>query len=256
MERYKPGERPKSPAGIALACSACAFLLLFGTLALIEIEYVKILLAPSQSVNMKALDNEENSDAHDGDEASETPTEQRIVAVPVSPPSVAAGTAPADILLPPVVCPLGPDAELIPVDPALFDLARAEYQEADILPVTAPPAAAIPRPRKPSGQTAKPPSAAPSAKPSKLARYKHTPLPPYPKSARQAGLEGIVILLIHVDKDGYPQRVSISQPSGIAALDDASVQWVARNWTFYPAINENNMPVECDVMAPIRFQVN
>lgn len=254
MERYKPGERPKSPAGIALACSACAFLLLFGTLALIEIEYVKVLLAPSQSVNMTVLDDEENSDAQDGDEPSETPAEQRAVAVPVSPPVVAAVTAPANILLPPVVCPLGPEAELIPVDPALFDLARAEYQEADILPVTAPPAAA--RTHRPSGQTAKPPSAAPSAKPSRLARYKHTPLPPYPKSARQAGLEGIVILLIHVDKDGYPQRVSISQPSGIAALDDASVQWVARNWTFYPAINENDMPVECDVMAPIRFQLN
>lgn len=91
--------------------------------------------------------------------------------------------------------------------------------------------------------------------PTKLASYKDSPAPPYPPEARRARQEGVVMLMIRIDKEGVPVRVSIAKSSGVQALDDVSVQWVRKNWTFYPAL-EDRTPVASDMMAPVRFKLN
>lgn len=88
-----------------------------------------------------------------------------------------------------------------------------------------------------------------------LARYKKAPLPPYPKSAKAAGQEGKVILQIHIDEKGNPQRVTIAKSSGVPILDEVSVQWVRKNWSFYPAMN-NNVPIASIARAPLQFTLD
>lgn len=89
----------------------------------------------------------------------------------------------------------------------------------------------------------------------KLASYKDSPSPPYPSEARRAGQEGVVLLMIRIDKEGFPEKVSIAKSSGVKVLDEVSVQWVRKNWTFHPALEDRN-PVASDMMAPVRFELN
>lgn len=87
------------------------------------------------------------------------------------------------------------------------------------------------------------------------ARYKSAPLPPYPRSARSEGREGVVMLKLLIDEEGKPVEVCLAKSSGSSILDDVALDWVKNNWLFYPATDSAG-PVESAMIAPLRFKLN
>jgi len=78
-------------------------------------------------------------------------------------------------------------------------------------------------------------------------------LPSYPKSARRAGLEGVVKVAAVVNESGVVTGAEIFASSGHSALDQAALEAVRRA-LFAPALQEGK-PVPCRVVIPIRFQL-
>ncbi|HVO91966.1 MAG TPA: energy transducer TonB [Terriglobales bacterium] len=85
------------------------------------------------------------------------------------------------------------------------------------------------------------------------ARYRDTPRPEYPDSARREGREGRVLLRVLVDEQGRTKRVEINHSSGSEVLDRAAVQAMQR-WSFYPA-RIADKPVESWLKVPIEFHL-
>jgi len=83
------------------------------------------------------------------------------------------------------------------------------------------------------------------------ARYRDTPRPEYPESARRAGREGRVLLRVLVDDQGRSKRVEINSSSGSDALDRAAANAIKR-WRFYPA-RYGDHAVESWIKIPIEF---
>ncbi len=77
------------------------------------------------------------------------------------------------------------------------------------------------------------------------------PAPAYPYEAIRQGQEGLVILDVSVDKNGYPTGVEISQRSGFPLLDQSALQTVWR-WRFDPA-TIGFLPVKAKIRVPVRF---
>jgi len=72
------------------------------------------------------------------------------------------------------------------------------------------------------------------------------PDPPFTERARQARIQGSLLLSLVVDKEGRPERVQILRPLG-CGLDDIAVQTVT-GWRFAPARKDGeNVPVEIAV---------
>lgn len=68
------------------------------------------------------------------------------------------------------------------------------------------------------------------------------PVPDYPDMARQAGVEGRVILQIFVSAEGIPLQVVITQSSGLGSMDEAA-EAAAWNSSWSPARRDDNVPV-------------
>ena len=82
---------------------------------------------------------------------------------------------------------------------------------------------------------------------------KKTPLT-YPELARNAGVEGSLILGLLIDAQGRLREVAILRASGTnVGFEEAAVEAV-KQWTFSPAI-QNDKPVACWLTQPIKFQV-
>ncbi len=77
-------------------------------------------------------------------------------------------------------------------------------------------------------------------------------IPAYPEMARKAGIEGMVILLVLIDKEGKVRDVQVRKGIG-AGLDEAAVAAV-RQTPFTPAI-QNSRPVAVWMSVPIRFRL-
>jgi protein TonB len=77
-------------------------------------------------------------------------------------------------------------------------------------------------------------------------------IPDYPEMARKAGIEGMVILLVLIDKEGKVRDVQVRKGIG-AGLDEAAVAAV-RQTPFTPAI-QNSRPVAVWMSVPIRFRL-
>ena len=75
----------------------------------------------------------------------------------------------------------------------------------------------------------------------------------YPESERQAGREGVVIVVIHLGSDGAVGAVDIARPAS-PAFDEAA-QKVARLMRFSPAIGLNNRPVAVRMPQEVRFRL-
>jgi protein TonB len=60
------------------------------------------------------------------------------------------------------------------------------------------------------------------------------PEPPYPRWARQQGLQGDLLVLVEVSAAGSPASVVVRESSGSAPLDAHALEWVRRNWTWGP----------------------
>ena len=79
--------------------------------------------------------------------------------------------------------------------------------------------------------------------------------PSYPEKARQAGLEGTVVLKIQILETGRPGDVSIHQSSGSELLDDAAASAVQR-WRFVPAkVRASGQSITCYTTMPVVFKL-
>ncbi len=82
--------------------------------------------------------------------------------------------------------------------------------------------------------------------------YGVNPKPPYPALARRMGVQGTVVLRVHVHADGSVIAAEVKQSSGSELLDDSALRTVRESWQFVPA-RVNDEPVESWVEVPIRF---
>jgi protein TonB len=77
------------------------------------------------------------------------------------------------------------------------------------------------------------------------------PKPAYPDWAKEAGVEGKVLLRVLVGKDGRPRKVIAT--GGVRALGEDAAKAVMR-WTFRPALSNGN-PIEVWVEVPVVFRL-
>ena len=80
----------------------------------------------------------------------------------------------------------------------------------------------------------------------------HDPAPEYPDLARDAGVEGTVLLWALVDLDGHVKAVQVIH--SVPLLDDAASTAV-KGWRFTPAL-ANGHPVRVWVAVPVRFALH
>jgi protein TonB len=85
-------------------------------------------------------------------------------------------------------------------------------------------------------------------------RYRETPQPQYPDSARREGKEGRVLLRVLVDEKGRTKAIEVNQSSGHDLLDRAATEAI-KKWRFVPA-RAGTKPVETWVKVPIEFQLS
>lgn len=77
--------------------------------------------------------------------------------------------------------------------------------------------------------------------------------PQYTEAAREAGVEGIVILQTRIDDEGRVAEVKVVQ--GLSkGLSEAAAEAVS-NWTFAPAVDQAGNPVVVDYTITINFQL-
>ncbi len=81
----------------------------------------------------------------------------------------------------------------------------------------------------------------------------NNPRPEYPRTAREAGWEGTVILQVLVLPDGTAGNVMLHKTSGYSILDEAALSAV-KGWQFVPAM-DGNFPVQSMVRMPVRFDL-
>lgn len=85
------------------------------------------------------------------------------------------------------------------------------------------------------------------------AAYLNNTEPTYPVSARRRRLEGLVLLEVTVDPEGYPSLVDVKKSSGHQVLDDAA-RGAVEEWRFVPA-EEGGLMIAAKVDVPIRFSL-
>lgn len=86
-------------------------------------------------------------------------------------------------------------------------------------------------------------------------QYAEASAPPYPRELVSRGVEGKVLLSVHVGVDGRPVQVDIHRSSGNQRLDMAAKRHVLRSWRFVPA-TRNGVAVEAIGIVPIEFLLN
>ena len=85
------------------------------------------------------------------------------------------------------------------------------------------------------------------------AAYLNNTPPIYPRRAKQAGIQGKVLLKVVVKIDGKPLNIAIISSSGSSILDEAALNAV-KNWNFIPA-NHSGKPVQSSVIVPVEFKI-
>jgi protein TonB len=160
-----------------------------------------------------------------------------------------------------VVQPQQPKSE--PPPPAAPDLAqpslptveqpliKIEQPRAVVHPITTYVGPPVPVHMAPVVSAPQPAVAAPTP-PSAIART-HT-IPPYPEMARRLNQQGAVRLSIAIAPDGRVSDATVVGSSGVAALDEAAVEWVKSHWLYKPA-TQNGEPVDATVQAMVEFNL-
>jgi protein TonB len=77
--------------------------------------------------------------------------------------------------------------------------------------------------------------------------------PEYPRLARMAGVEGLVVLSVLVDEQGRLEDVQVIKSLGNTGCDEAAVKAV-RQWVFAPATRQGK-PVAARVTLPVLFNL-
>ncbi len=78
--------------------------------------------------------------------------------------------------------------------------------------------------------------------------------PSYPALARQAGIEGTVLLRVVVGTDGKVESASVIQSDVTPAMEKAAIA-AARKFLFKPA-KQRTVPVRASMAVPIRFKLH
>ena len=78
--------------------------------------------------------------------------------------------------------------------------------------------------------------------------------PTYPALARQAGIEGTVLLRVIVGTDGKVESASVIQSDVTPAMEKAAIA-AARKFIFKPA-RQRTVPVRASMAVPIRFKLH
>ncbi|MDF2634750.1 MAG: TonB family protein [Pelosinus sp.] len=79
--------------------------------------------------------------------------------------------------------------------------------------------------------------------------------PPYPQAARQAGMEGTVLVKIEILANGRSGNILVSRSSGHEILDEAAMDTVEQ-WRFVPAKDRNSgQAIACYTTIPISFRL-
>ena len=84
--------------------------------------------------------------------------------------------------------------------------------------------------------------------------YAKNPAPTYPNNALRYGWEGEVWLIVHVNRSGAVNNVSVDKSSGYPDLDRSAAATV-KKWQFEPA-RVGSETVEGTVRIPVRFKIN
>ncbi|UCE23222.1 MAG: energy transducer TonB [Candidatus Zixiibacteriota bacterium] len=79
-------------------------------------------------------------------------------------------------------------------------------------------------------------------------------VPPYPRLAKMAGVEGIAWVAAWVDKNGNVSKAQIAASSGNDLLDEAAVQGAYKN-KYKPAIRDGQ-PISIWVTYQVKFQLD
>lgn len=78
--------------------------------------------------------------------------------------------------------------------------------------------------------------------------------PEYPELARQAGVEGTVVMAVLIDKEGKVREAKIAKPSGAnVGFEEAALKAAYGN-VYKPAI-QNNKPVAIWIYYPVNFRL-
>ena len=158
---------------------------------------------------------------------------------PPPPPAPKAKLPPPQVVpAPPRIAVVAPPAVAAPVaaSPVVAVAAQA--------PVAETVAAAPPPP---------PPPVEKVTEPRGYAGYLSNPAPEYPVAAQKRGLEGQVLLKVHVLPSGKPDDVTVARSSGHAILDDAALKAVMR-WVFEPA-RRGQTAIDGWVQVPLNFRI-
>lgn len=77
--------------------------------------------------------------------------------------------------------------------------------------------------------------------------------PRYPRVARVKGHEGTVLLLVEVDSQGKPSKVSLKKSSGFKSLDRSALKAI-KAWQFVPA-KRFGVPTQSQIQIPVVFRL-
>ena len=79
------------------------------------------------------------------------------------------------------------------------------------------------------------------------------PLPQYPEHLLLQRIEGVVRLVVTVQRDGRVASARVYRTSGYPEMDESALRTV-RQWIFTPA-RRGQIAVEDTVIVPVRFQI-
>ncbi len=81
-----------------------------------------------------------------------------------------------------------------------------------------------------------------------------TPAPRYPREALKARQQGLVELLVRIDRNGSPVEVRVTRSSGYSILDRAARTQVLNHWRFAAPVL-NGLSQETWVAVPVSFEI-
>lgn len=79
--------------------------------------------------------------------------------------------------------------------------------------------------------------------------------PNYPRSAKNAEVEGVAYVTLSVDASGNVTGAVIAGSTGNPALDRAAVE-AAYQWRFSPALDRYGQPSPCHITIPFQFSLH
>jgi len=73
----------------------------------------------------------------------------------------------------------------------------------------------------------------------------------YPYIARKKGIEGVVVILVHLDENGNPKTISIRSSSGSEILDRSALELIKKACPF-----RHNLSAELKVEIPVAYRLD